>query len=202
MMSRHIWLTSDTHFGHENILRFEPKRDLTFNPEGFKPCDIKQHDEGLMANILNTVTSGDILYILGDFGFGHPAYLKSLVQRLVKAGITVHLVKGNHDKNTVGQMLSWGFASVSESVTLKICKQQVLLCHYPYRWHWLKHLLFGKRNDNHKRPVDRGLWLLHGHTHSEKKPIKERMINVGVDCWGYKPLSLQAIEQIIQRGTK
>ena len=198
-MSRQVWLTSDTHWGHEKILVFEPKR-LQLG------ATIQEHDETLIKRLLSKMKSGDILYHLGDVGLCHPGYLRAILKRFTDAGITIILVQGNHDKGTVRQFFSYGFACVCRSMTMKICKQEVLLCHHPYRWPWWKRLLYGSKSDTHKRPKDQGKWLIHGHIHSNGHHdgmawnVNGRQINVGVDANDYWPVPLSQIENIIQRG--
>ena len=51
------YFTSDLHFGHENILRFD-KRPFS---------SIKEHDEELIKRWNAKVKPGDTVYILGDF---------------------------------------------------------------------------------------------------------------------------------------
>lgn len=47
-----------------------------------------------------------------------------------------------------------------------------------------------------RRFEDKGQWLLCGHVH-EKWAQKKRMINVGVDVRGFKPMSIEEVEAII-----
>ena len=54
-----IYFTSDTHFGHENVIRF------TGRPYG----TVAQMNHALVANINARVQPRDELYILGDFSF-------------------------------------------------------------------------------------------------------------------------------------
>lgn len=47
------------------------------------------------------------------------------------------------------------------------------------------------------RPVDDGeTWLLHGHVH-ERWRQAERMINVGVDVWEYRPVAEGTLESVL-----
>lgn len=54
-----IWFTSDTHFGHANVLKFSER-----------PWDdIDDMNYALIENINACVEPSDELYILGDFSF-------------------------------------------------------------------------------------------------------------------------------------
>lgn len=83
-----IWFTSDTHFGHENVLKFTGRPWET----------IWQMNDAIVDNINGKVAVDDELYILGDFSFkmtAQDAY--GLRKRIVCRRI--HLVPGNHDKD-------------------------------------------------------------------------------------------------------
>jgi calcineurin-like phosphoesterase family protein len=71
----------------------------------------------------------------------------------------------------------------------------VLACHFPYR---------GDSHDQDRyvehRPVDEGAWLLHGHVH-ERWRVLDRMINVGVDVWDYRPVSEATLADLIRVGS-
>lgn len=54
-----IWFTSDTHFGHENMLRLSDRPWST----------VAQMNDAMVANINSKVAVDDELYILGDFSF-------------------------------------------------------------------------------------------------------------------------------------
>ena len=54
-----IWFTSDTHFGHENMLRFSGRPWST----------VAQMNDAMVASINSKVAADDELYILGDFSF-------------------------------------------------------------------------------------------------------------------------------------
>lgn len=54
-----IWFTSDTHFGHENMLRLSDRPWST----------VAQMNDAMVANINSKVAADDELYILGDFSF-------------------------------------------------------------------------------------------------------------------------------------
>lgn len=91
------WIISDTHFGHVNILDYEPCRHqwLSTGIDAAKD-DLVGHMNSVLIEAWNsTVSEGDTVYHLGDFAMGNPekwpGYRKRLNGRIV-------LIKGNHDK--------------------------------------------------------------------------------------------------------
>ena len=188
-----IFFTSDPHFGHENILKYEPQRGKLWST-------IDEHDEALVKRWNNVVKPNDLVYVLGDVGFNR-RNMTELIRRLNGTKI---LILGNHDRLSNFQYLKMGFACVFNEARIKVGKHHIVLSHYPYRkpWYW-KYLPWRYLSpDNHKRPHDHGLWLLHGHIHSgvsgKGSWLKNgRMINVGVDKWNYTPVSINKLLEMI-----
>jgi len=65
-MARDIWVISDTHFDHANILNFtdkvgKPTRNF---------ADVDEMNETMIANWNSVVKPGDKVYHLGDVLFG------------------------------------------------------------------------------------------------------------------------------------
>ncbi len=85
-----IWFTSDTHFGHNNIIGYTNRPFVT----------AQQMEEVLIHNINSLVAEKDELYHLGDFWFhSNGKKWENEVNRIL-ARIKckkVHLVCGNHD---------------------------------------------------------------------------------------------------------
>lgn len=80
-----VFLTSDTHFGHRNIMKFEPiARPFHY---------IQEHDEYLIEQWNNTVGVNDVVWHLGDVLFGKHNF--PILDRL---NGTKHLILGNHDR--------------------------------------------------------------------------------------------------------
>ena len=81
-----IYLTSDTHFSHHNILEY------CKNTRPYKSID---HMNEVMINQWNQIVQPtDIVYHLGDVGFGSVEDLVKIMNRLNGGKI---LIKGNHD---------------------------------------------------------------------------------------------------------
>lgn len=83
-MSRNIWVISDTHFGHDNIIKY---CDRPF-------ADSKEMNEALVENWNSVVKDGDIVYHLGDVYFGEKGRSVLLSERLKGRK---RLILGNHD---------------------------------------------------------------------------------------------------------
>lgn len=142
------------------------------------------------------------MLVLGDVAMGNIA--ESLPKCAQMNGRKV-LVCGNHDRPVMkpAKAARWitryqtegGFKEVwvdppepDELVPGLI----VAVSHYPY---------YGDSSDAdrfvERRPVDEGLWLLHGHVHHAWK-VRDRMINVGVDVWDYAPVSAETLAEVIR----
>lgn len=78
------WFTSDTHFGHKNILEYE-KDARPFS-------SVEEMNEQLIINWNNAVRPQDIIYHLGDFAFG-----KHNIDIAVRLNGRKRLILGNHD---------------------------------------------------------------------------------------------------------
>lgn len=79
-----VFFVSDTHWGHKNILNFEPYH---------RPFDtIEEHDQVLIDNWNSVVNKKDIVYHLGDVVFG-----KENMKKLGLLNGDKRLIMGNHD---------------------------------------------------------------------------------------------------------
>ncbi len=110
-----IWLTSDTHFNHANIIRYCNR------PYG---C-VEEMNEALIHNWNHSVADTDTIYFLGDFAFGPRQEHLGLFERLKGRK---HLIQGNHDENSVLR-LPW--LSQQHYLELKSEGHYCVLCHYP-----------------------------------------------------------------------
>ena len=79
-----IFLTSDTHFGHD--------REFLWGPRGFKSS--REHDEAIIANWNSVVGPDDDVYVLGDLMLGDNEWGVECVRRL---NGRIFLIRGNHD---------------------------------------------------------------------------------------------------------
>ena len=184
-----VWFTSDTHFGHKNIIK------LTHRPFN----SVEEMDSTLINNWNSVVQPNDLVFHLGDFAYANPKRWKALVQSL---NGQIHLIIGNHDElRYPGHEVFDSFFEVYNQLTLKIDDKTVYLNHYPF-------LCYGGTYS--KEPV----YQLYGHVHSGPKCTgldKDRLkyafpyqYDVGVDNNNYFPISWQDVvskikENIISR---
>lgn len=187
------WFTSDEHYFHKNVIR------LCARPF----ADLEQMHAALIANFNALVHPGDVVYHLGDFVWNWNKVGRILAQLNGEH----HLIIGNHDQchpvhdhhspgKYPAEYLRMGFKSVQTDLKIHIGTHDVKLCHFPYMPKDVTgmeeyHLRFPDF-----RPKDEGGWLLHGHVHTQFKQ-QGRQINVGVDQWDFKPVSLDQLLELI-----
>ena len=135
------YFISDTHFFHENVIRFD-KRPFT--------C-IEQMNAQMRDWWNNTVSEKDRVYILGDFIWLPPSdpeyikFTKSLNGKKV-------LIKGNHDNvEKFSSELKNCFEDIKSRKEIKLDKKRIIMDHYP---------LMMYRHD-----TDSNVFHFHGHTH-------------------------------------
>ncbi|SFE90196.1 metallophosphoesterase [Methylobacterium sp. yr596] len=135
-------------------------------------ASVAEMDTAMIANWNAVVRPGDTVYHLGDFAMGASADKCAEIFAALRG--RKHLLVGNHDKSHVTG-LQW--ESVSERVTVFTGGHRIVCDHYPLRaWNgsW------------------RGALHLHGHTHGSL-PGTSQSLDVGVDCWGFRPVGLDEI---------
>ncbi len=188
-----IWFTSDLHFGHSNVLEYEPKRKKILG------TTIEQHDQALIDRINSKVKSTDTLYLLGDLGM-----YRHTVQCVKKLNGNKILIRGNHDRESALQLQAAGILVVAQEMLIRLGKNKVRLSHFPYRESFIKtawrHVTGNKLRHYDQRPINDGKWLLHGHVHGRGTTIPyHNQIHIGVDTHSYLPWSADEIITIINK---
>ena len=83
-----IWVTSDQHWGHKNIIKYSQRPFET----------VEEMNKAMVDNWNAVVLPTDIIYHLGDIGlFRNPEQAKDLISQLNGYKI---LVLGNHDRRS------------------------------------------------------------------------------------------------------
>lgn len=109
------FFTSDTHFGHANILRY-CKRPFSH---------IDEMDEVIIKNYNDVVTNDDIVFHHGDFAFRDPVYYRKRLNG------KIFFINGNHDYKI--EHCKNIFESVHDLLTTKVENQQITMCHFAMR---------------------------------------------------------------------
>ena len=185
-----VFIISDTHYSHKNIVRGVTNWRT---PEGEIPTKstrdfdtIEQMNEALVRNINAVVGHYDTLIHLGDFSFGGFENVEKFLNRLVCQNI--HLVLGNHDHHIKynREGIQDRFLSVQQYLEVKIKDEYFVLCHYPLQsWHGLS----------------KGVIHLHGHVHLNPKNKfgNGKKMDVGVEGNDLRPYLIDDIIRIMNK---
>lgn len=171
-MLRDEFITSDTHFGHGNVIKYS----------GRPFADADEMDTELIHRWNAKVPKNAVIYHLGDFSFSKPDRIREIVGQLHGR---IRLFPGNHDKTIIKskklqELFEWCRPfSFHESKVPNGPK--IVMCHYALDvW-----------NKSHH-----GAWMLHGHSHGSLSPGSRIRMDVGVDCHpNYEPFSFAEIEE-------
>ena len=172
-MSGKIFLTSDTHFGHD--------REFIWKARGFN--SVEEMNETIIQKWNDTVSAEDDVYILGDVILGEPGnseYVKRLNGKL-------HIVLGNHDTSNREEMYRNlpNVVEVAEvGIRLKYKKHNFILTHYP--------MMTGNLEKESLKQMSLNLY---GHTHQMSNFYNDMpfMYHVGVDSHNCYPMLLDDI---------
>jgi calcineurin-like phosphoesterase family protein len=92
------WLMSDTHFGHVNLLNYEPHRlsmfGITADPDNMAKTTAEA-DEALMTHLNEIISPDDEVYFLGDVAMGKRDVTVPFTAKL--HGHKHLVAPGNHD---------------------------------------------------------------------------------------------------------
>lgn len=166
-----IFVISDTHFGHENIIKY---CDRPFHSTG-------EMDEKMIENWNRVVSPQDKVYHLGDVYMGSQENASKVLPRL---NGKKRLILGNHDDGK-DKLLHIHFQKIS---MWRIFKEfGLLLTHVPV--HESNISSIGKKNDG--TPYHE-LTNVHGHIHTNPSP-KGRYRCVCVEQIDYTPVNIEKL---------
>lgn len=168
--AKHIWVTSDTHFNHANIIKY---CNRPFS-------SVEEMNETIIANWNKVVSWDDIIYHLGDFALGDKSLIPNILRRL---NGRIKIIMGNHDN--LDLMIKLGnedrlITDLFWEEVIRVEKKTIILNHFP----------FGSLPDP---ATNRPIIQLHGHVHSTpNKPWNyfDNQYDVGVDNNNFTPVNL------------
>jgi calcineurin-like phosphoesterase family protein len=158
-----IYLLSDTHFGHDNIIKFCQRPD--------------NHEEVILNNISKTLSKNDILIHLGDFAFGKE--MDKWLQRYSGIPCRKWHIRGNHDFRGYNTYLNY-FDFVGDTFSLNYQKLNIIFSHKPIN-------VLGGDNDINIHGH------LHNSNHHSYDYYSNKNINVSVEVIDYTPILLDDI---------
>ena len=176
-----VYFTSDTHFGHDSIIRFcsRPFRNaMEMNAE-------------LIRRWRETVPEDGIVFHLGDFAHGNAQLWNDILSALTGRK---YLILGNHDMKNLRQGYMGRFELVTQQMTIRAGDQAIVLNHNPF-------LCYGGSYRN--------VWQLFGHVHSgpashtgldhpRLRMLFPLQYDVGVDNNDFRPISFAKVKAIIE----
>ena len=160
---RTVWIWSDTHFFHKNIIHFS-ERPYT---------DVNEMNEQMLLNYNEYVQPDDVCIWVGDVGFGNDTKINSIVDQCNGYKI---LVVGNHDFNK-RKIRHLNFDEVHLIYNLPTPEGELLLTHYPM--------------DNIKSPMFNLHGHLHVFpNHDTGHPLH---MNINCELMGYRPTLMEDV---------
>jgi calcineurin-like phosphoesterase family protein len=178
-----IFVTSDTHFGHD--------REFLWGPRGF--ISHVDHDRQVIENWNSVVGPDDIVYHLGDVMLGDTEYGMGCLAQL---NGHIKIIRGNHDTDR-----RWSLYATLPNVELigwaemiKYKKYNFYLSHHPTMTSNLE-----------KAPYLRmHLINLYGHTHQQKPFYQDIpfMFHVGMDSNNCTPILLDDAIELMKEETQ
>lgn len=169
---------ADTHFGHENVIKFCNRPFLS----------VEEMNEKLIENWNSKITNGDKVYILGDMFYR----CDNVEEILVKLKGKKHLILGNHDTWLDKKELHKYFVSIDKYLEINDGKNLLILSHYP---------MLSFKRENRKNT-----FMIHGHIHNDTDidffPLLKSRVNVlnaGVEINNYMPVTL---DELIENNEK
>ncbi len=159
-----IYFIADTHFNHTNIIKYCNRPFKNTN----------EMNEYIIEKWNSIVKDDDIVYHLGDVGFGSVQEVQELIKRLKGTKI---LLRGNHDfKIGTNTWKEIGFLEVYKK---RIILNNLILTHSPIE------------------EIEKNQINIFGHIHDkplDQKFNKKNHICVSCDVIDYTPVSIEIIK--------
>lgn len=168
-----IFLISDSHLNHCNI--------ISYCNRPFK--DAYEMNKEIIKSWNKVVNNEDIVYHLGDFGFGNK---EQIIEWVKSMNGRIRLVLGNHDNHPVKWYLDCGFDRVYDKSI--IIQEKYILSHAPIEF------------SSNLGPFKN----IHGHVHNDidyLAPTSQRL-NVSCEVLDYVPITIEEAIKRMERAKK
>lgn len=142
-----IFFTSDLHLNHNNIIKYCNRP--------YETVDLMNED--IVSSWNKVVSDEDVVYALGDIGFGNLSMLSQLKGKKI-------FLQGNHDgERILKQLRKVTTEPVKRHLEIQIEDYFIDLSHYP------------------PTHIEKNTIYLHGHLHSDCYNPVDKIMDVGVD---------------------
>lgn len=177
-----IWLISDTHFGHANILTFRhggPDGPLI---RGSRFSTVEEMDDAMIENWNKVVKPGDKVYHLGDVMFGDR---ESFVKKFKYLHGQKRLVVGNHD-----DIKFFARSELFSKISLwrMFPEFGLVLTHIP-----LHNTIMYEGRFKNKTAIN-----VHGHLHQNPSPSNQHF-NVSVEQIDFTPIHIEEVMKRVEQ---
>jgi len=139
-----------------------------------RPFDtIEEHDAELIRRHNLVVSKNDIVVHAGDFCWCNT--YKDAQKYISNLNGNHIFIVGSHDH--------WLPNSAKYMWRKTIDGQFIVVCHYAMRVWERSHY---------------NSWHLYGHSHGKLEPNFGKSVDIGVDCWGFRPVSFEEIKEYMK----
>lgn len=167
-----IYFTADTHFGHENIIKF---CNRPFS-------DVHEMNEYMISAWNARVRANDTVFIIGDMFFKSEENPEHILSRLHGSK---RLIVGNHDHGWLSKLNpNRFFETIDGILEYSDNGKNFVMCHYPlltYRHETKWYMIHGHIHNN----TDLDFWPL-----LKSRPL---VLNAGVEINNFMPVSFEEL---------
>jgi len=165
-----LWLTSDEHYGHKNILRYQGRPFTT----------VDEMNQTLIAQHNQVVGDDGHVIHIGDFSFGKK---ENFLETVLQLKGTHYFMDGSHDRSLREYFEDEELSERHQEKIILLPKlfeftfggRKVVLCHYALRTWWASHY-----DSVH----------FYGHSHGKIEP-GIRCRDIGVDTTNFYPIQIE-----------
>jgi len=194
--NQQIWLSSDLHFNHKNIIKYCDRNvyDYSLNDSISLDLSVEAMNEEIIRRHNSLVKEDDYYICGGDIGFGKD--VEANVDLLDRMNGHKLICWGNHDHDIKwfikreGKDILWTGDILELSTQVKngknLKKQNFFICHYPV-------LIW---NQHHKGSI-----MIFGHTHHTLKDenyLSRKVFEIGLDGNNLFPYNIDDIYKQIK----
>jgi len=192
-----VWLISDSHFYHGNIIKYCHRPYKT----------VEEMNIDIIQKWNSVVGKDDTVWHLGDFAFFRKNDTDKIKKIIAKLNGNINLLLGNHDRHVCNNLLFWynlGFKKVWDKPFLfmdnyifshepLITKNGIDLSYHPKLKNIFGHVHNSNADFYAMKPEDQKHW---NDEHPEFRTIPDitsHSFNVSIEVIDYKPIAFETI---------